>query len=71
MVHFSELKRLFKPTVFLYFFIRIDVIFAIELFEQFVLNVFAGEVITKPMPNAVVTNFEQVSYFQQEFVYLF
>lgn len=45
------------------FFARIDVIFAIELFEQFVLNIFAGQVMTKPMSNALVTNYEQVNKF--------
>lgn len=35
-------------------------IFSIELFEQFVLNVYAGEVPTKPMPNTSSHILQQV-----------
>lgn len=42
--------------------IRIDVIFSIELFEQFVLKTFAGQIATKPMPNASASSFQQVCY---------
>lgn len=41
---------------------RIDVTFAIELFEQFVLNMFAGQVITKPIPNISPSSYEQVRF---------
>lgn len=44
--------------------IRIDVIFAIELFEQFVLSVFAGQVPTKPMMNQTPASLEQVIHIQ-------
>lgn len=39
---------------------RIDVTYAIELFEEFVLSVFAGQVMTKPIPNISPSSYEQV-----------
>lgn len=42
-------------------FVRIDVTVAIELFEQFVLNTFAGQVVTKPIPNMCPSSYQQAS----------
>ncbi|XP_031627022.1 minichromosome maintenance domain-containing protein 2 [Contarinia nasturtii] len=47
--------------------LKIDVTFAIELFEQFVLNVFAGQVLTKPIANSSPTGFQQVDDNMREF----
>ncbi|XP_055303515.1 minichromosome maintenance domain-containing protein 2 [Sitodiplosis mosellana] len=48
--------------------LKIDVTYAIELFEEFVLSVFAGQVITKPMPNLMPSTYEQVDDNMRKFV---
>lgn len=60
---FPRKKQLFE--------FRIDVIFSIELFEQFVLTTFAGQIPTKPMSNASASSFQQVGEdFKSQFIWI-